>query len=277
MTEAEYRALDAVNFSTLKELGVSPRRYKHKLEHPTEDNAFMARGRGSHCATFEPDAFPLRFVVWQGGRRAGKEWTAFCEAHQDETILTTEEYAQCLGIRDSVHAHPEIAPLLVGGEAEIPLVWTAEVSGVPVPLKARLDYARTDPAPGVLLDLKTTTKGIGDHEVANLIAYRSWHAQLAHYRNGLVTARGVSPDVRCGIIAVESEPPHDCALWWLDEDTMYRGEQLIAWLLKRLVECRAADKWEGAHPKSGTIGLPGWYWQPNEDKKAGNAWLMGEE
>lgn len=268
MTDAEYRALDAVNFSTLKYIAKSPRAYEHAVSNPVEETAPMMKGSAVHCATFEPDSFPTRHAVWHGQRR-GKEWTLFAEANAHLRILTEDEYRECIAIRDAVRSHAEIAPLLVGGEAEVPLVWTDGETGLLC--KGRLDYLQR-----VILDLKVTATGIDEHAFANTIAKRLYHAQLAHYRNGLVAARGAAPDTPCWLIAAQANDEHDVALWKLDEDALYRGEQLVAWMLRRLVECRESGKWDGAHPTGGSIGLPGWFWQPNEDRKAGEGWLMGE-
>lgn len=98
-----YRQLPAVNFSTLKVMGVSPLHYRHAVERPqSEPSDAMILGSATHKAVLEPDEFGEDFVVWTGpklpanfvtyeGRRTGPAWTAFQEAHAGTTILTPKE------------------------------------------------------------------------------------------------------------------------------------------------------------------------------------------
>jgi len=48
---ATYSKLEAVNWSSLKEMRRSPRHYQHRLTAPREDTKAMALGRATHTAT----------------------------------------------------------------------------------------------------------------------------------------------------------------------------------------------------------------------------------
>src|ERR687887_272002 len=98
MTFAEYRAIDAVNWSSLREMLGSPAPYRYRLDHPREDSTTLALGRAVHAAVFEPDRLPLEFAVWKGARRAGKAWDAFRAVHGDDTILKASEYERGLAM-----------------------------------------------------------------------------------------------------------------------------------------------------------------------------------
>ena len=249
MEFAAYREIDAVNWSSLKEMRKSPRHYLHRLHEPKADTAAMRRGRATHTAVFEPDRFPLDYVVWEGDRR-GKAYTAFCEQHPHQTILKADEYATCLAMRDAVRSHPVAGPLLTPpGEAEKVLTWTDEETGLAC--KARLDWWRV----GLLADLKTTAE-IDARRFAATVERMGYHGQAAFYRAGLAANGLDAPPFR--IVAVESAAPHDVAVYLLDDDAHYAGEVLVAELMARVAAGRFSLMWPGMYPEEVQLSLPAW-------------------
>lgn len=256
MTFSEYQAIDAVNFSTLKAGRISALHYRHAVTKPKEDTASMALGRASHCAVFEPDRFPLDYAVFDGDRRQGKAWEAFCAANGGRTILKRDEYQACLAIRDAVRGHAIAGPLLAPpGEAEKVLTWTDEATGLPC--KGRLDWYR----PGLLCDLKTTTD-ISERRFAATVARMGYHGQAAFYRNGLMANGLEAPPMR--LIAVEQTAPHDVAVYTLDDDALYAGEQDVAELLRMVAAGRFSGKWPGQYQDERTLTLPAWAFSKTE-------------
>lgn len=252
----EYRKLDAVNFSTLKEMRRSPMHYRHRLSEEREDSPRLAMGRATHTAVFEPDRFVLDYVIWSGGDRRGNAWAAFCEQHPDQTILKTSEYETCLAMRDAVRSHPVAGPALTPpGEAEKVLVWTDERTGLLC--KGRLDWWR----PGLLADLKTTGE-IEARRFSALVERMGYHAQLSFYRAGLL-ANGLDAPPPC-IIAVEAAAPHDVAVFELDDDAVYAGEVLVADLLSRVAAGRFSGMWPGRYPEKRALSLPAWAFESDD-------------
>ena len=243
-----YCGLNGVNFSTLKRVAKSPLDYYYGLTHERPDTAPMSIGRAVHVAVLEPDTLPLRYAVWDGYRR-GKDWTQFQEANEGREILTATEYARCLAIRDSVRSHPVAGPLLAKGESEVTVQWTDEETGLSC--KARLDHLCGD----ALTDLKTTTD-IGHRAFARTCARYEYHAQMAHYQNGLLATGHDPAPVR--IVAVESEPPHDVAVYLVDEDALYAGADKVAKWLRIVAECQESGLWPGQYPEQVTLDLPPW-------------------
>src|SRR5689334_13632573 len=91
MTFEDYRKIDAVNASSLKEMRKSPKHYLHRLKNPIDDTPRLGLGRATHTAVFEPDRLLLDYAVWEGDRR-GKAYAEFCEVNAERTILKTAEY-----------------------------------------------------------------------------------------------------------------------------------------------------------------------------------------
>ena len=257
MTFAEYLEIEAVNWSTLKEARRSPLHYRHRVENPKEDTTRLALGRATHTAVFEPDRFLLDYALFTGARRAGKEWDECCKANRGKTILKAEEYATCLAMRDAVRSHPVAGPALAPpGEAEKVLTWEDPKTGLPC--KARLDWWRV----GLLSDLKTTVD-VSPRRFGMVAERMGYHGQMAFYRAGLIANGLDAPPPR--IIAVEAAPPHDVAVFRLDDDTLYAGEALVAELLALVAAGRFSGKWPGQCQEEIALELPVWAFPQDED------------
>jgi exodeoxyribonuclease VIII len=247
----EYAKVEAVNWSTLKELRRSPLHYRHRLEVQRKDTARLALGRAAHTAVFEPDRFLLEYACFKGPIRRGKKWEAFKEQHQGETILKLDEYSTCLAIRDAVRSHPAAAEYLRRGKAEQTIQWTHEGTGLAC--KGRVDWiSESKPA---MVDLKTT----GDVETAKFttLSYRmGYHCQGAFYVDGLRQVLG--KELPAVVIAVEAKPPHDVAIYRFSEDAIYAASEEIRLLMETLVACRQVDKWQGRYPDEMPLELPRW-------------------
>lgn len=250
-----YQAVDAVNWSTLRYATQSGIAYRHCLDSATPETDAMRLGRGAHALVFEPDAFEREFVYWFGGRRAGGEWEQFKGAHLTKTILKGEDEDTIEGIARAVHAHPVAGPLLAEGQAECTVTWTDKDTGIAC--KGRMDWL-SDLA---LVDLKTTRDievlAFGRHAAGLL-----YHCQLAFYSMGLF-AHGLKPAVK--IIAVESDPPHDVAVFDLNEDVLWAGEVKVREALRLVKRCREDKRWPGRYAAEVEFALPG-YAFPSEDE-----------
>jgi exodeoxyribonuclease VIII len=267
MTFDDYSKVAAVNWSSLKEARRSPLHYRYRVETPKEDTARLALGRATHTAVFEPDRFLLDFVLWDGGDRRGKAYAAFCEQHPNQTILKAEEYATCLAMRDAVRSHPIAGPALAPpGEAEKVLTWTDQATGLPC--KCRIDWWR----PGLLSDLKTTVD-VSPRRFGPLAERMGYHGQMAFYRAGLVANGLDAPLPR--IIAVEAAAPHDVAVFVVDDDALWAGEQLVAELLALVAAGRFSDQWPGQCPEEVPLPLPAWAFKEDEGDATGLGIVFG--
>lgn len=255
---ADYRALDAVNWSSLKHLRESPLKYLHMLNAQDEDTRYLALGRVTHALVFEPATFERDYVIYEGGDRRGKDWTAFAEAHAGRTIFKPNEIADAIGMANAVKVHPLIAPYLDSGEFEKPVTWIDSGSGLSC--KARLDWWNRGKR--ALLDLKTSTT-IDKFRFGRIAARLGYHCQVAHYYNGLSAQPEQVDEVM--IVAVESSPPYDVAVFVVDDDALYAGQEEVGELLMRLKEHRASGVWPGRYPAKESLLLPEWVFSGDED------------
>lgn len=254
-----YLKRPGVHNTLLKEMKRSPKRYQFRAANPLEDSTTLAFGRASHTAVLEPDRFPIDYAVFPGKRRQGKEWEQFQAANADRTILKMDEYAACLAVRDAVRSHPVAGPLLASGKPEQTITWTDAATGLEC--KGRADWL----SPVALVDLKTTTDIDADRFGA-LAARMGYHAQLAFYRDGL-RANGL--DLPAKIIAVEADEPHDVAVYAIDDDSLYAGEEQYRDALRKVAKCQAAQVWPGRYEQERLLILPSWAFPAEDDVDQG--------
>lgn len=261
---ADYCAIKAEHWTGLKEMQRSPLHYKYRKDNERVDTKAFARGRAGHTAVLEPRRFLLDYAVWDKKndegkvkQRRGKEFDSFAAMCGSKTILTVEEYETALAIGDAVRAHPVAAEVLKGAKHEQSIAWTDEATGLPC--KSRIDAIG-----GWLADLKTTSKGVDPRVFGNAAAKYGYVPQLAMYSDGWLAVTGERPPV-C-IVAVEAEPPYDVAVFEIDEDKLYMGQQIYRGLLEQVAICRQANAWPGRCPESVPLELPAWVYEEDEQE-----------
>lgn len=251
-----YERLQGVRWSALRELRRSAKHYRHRLEEPRKDEGYYRLGRAVHTAVFEPDRLPLDYAIWRGERKVGNEWKAFQAAHTGLTILKVEEYARACAIRDAVRHHPAASRYLAAGAAEQSIQW--EDPGTMTLCKARLDWV----GGGALVDLKTA-RSIDERTFSRTIANLAYHCQLAFYHRGMQT---LGENLRPILIAVESEPPHDVAVYPLHENALYAGSEEVSDLLTQLMRAEEGQTWDrGRYPEEVELDIPAWAYGDDED------------
>lgn len=257
-----YRALPAINWSSLKHMRDSALAYRYRLEAPVEDTPALALGRVTHALVFEPDTFERDYAIWEGGTRRGKDWEEFKAANEGRTIFKPEEIDRSIGMADAVRRHPLVQQYLVGGVFESTLTWRDEDTDLEC--KARPDWIIPDSK--ILLDLKTARSIDGRRFGAAAAAY-GYHCQMAHYAAGVLAVHGWLPK-RVLIVAVETDPPHDVAIFELDADAMWAGKEEVAELMERLRQCIVTDRWPGRYEDEQALQLPAWMFADDEDADA---------
>lgn len=245
MNISSYASLDAVNFSTLKDFALSPRRYQHILSKPRTDTDSMRTGRIDHRAILEPDTL-ADLPIWPGGDRKKAALAAFIAANGEDYVWKPSELEDARALSAAVHAHPTAGPLVrTPGEREKVLVKADPRTGIM--RKARLDKL----CEGLVLEVKTTKQPLSERMIQRQITGYAYHAQMAWY----LDIAGVDAGKW---IFVEQAAPHDvvvvpASLEWIDA-----GRALYRSWLDRLVECRASGKWPGLCDGEMEIEVPSW-------------------
>lgn len=248
----DYASIDALNWSSLKLMADSPLMYQWRQKHPRPDTKALSLGRKAHMAVLEPERYEQDCVrrpdEWDSWRtKASKEWRDEQLAAGRE-VMTDEEADKIELIRNAVYGHEDAMRRLDGTRREESIVWT--VDGVRC--KGRVDAI----APDRLPDLKTT-RNLGTF-VSRDAAALLYHGQLAWYLDGAIKAGACSPDAQAYAIAVETEPPYDCASFVLDDQLLSEGRTLWRYLFDLWMSCRDAGVWPGRYPSETPLHFTRW-------------------
>ena len=238
LSEERYRAIKAVNKSTLWAMNKSPMHYKFACENPTPDTAALKMGRAIHAAVLQPKVFLKEWTVAPEVDRRTKEGKAAYEQFLTEAagkeILSAQDYAEVQAIAAAVHADPSAADLLKGCTTEKPLFWKDEGTGLLC--KCKVDAMK----PGVMIDLKTSTDASTKAFTRDCFKY-GYDVQLAHYLDAIQTISGESPDWY--FIVVEKAAPYAINILKADTGVIDYGTIRRAELLKKLKDCRKERTW----------------------------------
>lgn len=257
-----YQKLDALNWSSLRHMMRSPKHFRAAKRIEREDTDSMRLGRAVHCAVLEPAEFMTRYVTWTGGRRYGKDWDAFQLENANAEILTKDQHETAIRIAAEVRANPLVKPLLVNGRAEQTLTWTDANTGIAC--KARADLITSLEGDLLLVDLKTARTATDLRQFQSAAYEMGYLHQAAFYSRGMVANMG--QPAACIIVAVETSPPFDVAVYELDADALWRVDQEIDQLLARLKECRETNNWPGVFDTRQILALPRWVgWDDEAD------------
>jgi hypothetical protein len=256
MSNAEYHALPSISKSGLDLIHKAPAHYKWRRDNPQETTPAMRLGTLTHTAVLEPERFAAEVMVAPKIDRrtsAGKaEWEAFQLEAEGKELITADEMAKLLSIRDAVHTHPAAFKALFGNPAiEQSIFWTDPTTGVDC--RCRPDCVT---AASVVVDLKTTRDASPDGFAKSIAQYR-YHVQAAFYSDGFRAAFG-EPPRGFVFIAVETEPPHLVGVYVASADMVLRGRAAYEADLATFKACRDADSWPGYSDAPLTLDLPKW-------------------
>lgn len=257
--EPTYRALDAVNFSTLKAVAKSPLHYRHALDAPDEPTDAKRLGSLAHTAILEPERLSAEYAVWPPAewptqRRQGKMWDAFVDLAADKglTIVRREEVELAHGMAAAVRSNHLAKRYLAAGDAEQVLIWRDEPTGILC--KGRLDWISRS-VPHAMIEVKTS-RDVSPFFFEKNFALRAFDVQCAFYCDGYAAITGHTLYPKC--VAVENVRPHDVIVYDLLE-TLEIGRALYREMLDRVAECRKSNKWPGQAPDAERIlRLPPW-------------------
>lgn len=246
VTRAEYDADTGINQSVLKDLikAKSPFHFRHKQLNPDDgDKPHFRLGNAIDLLCSTPHKFKDQFTTWTGGRRAGKEWDKFSEdaAKAGLTVLTQGEVDQVRGMVKGIQRNEEFANIIINSQKQVAVV--SEVDGLRK--KGLLDFF-PDVHSEWIFDLKSSGKGADAATFHKQCFDLGYNLQAAHYLD-LCRAAGMGQLRKFGFLVVETFPPYETAIHWLeidDEETIKGREQLNKAISDYLL-CSRNNHWPG--------------------------------
>jgi exodeoxyribonuclease VIII len=272
MPSEDYHARQALGSSTLKKMMKTTPWHAWKLgldpQRPaSEPSDAMKAGTLCHTAVLEPDTLNARYAVrpegLDGRTKDGKVWLNEQRRFGRE-VITFEQmevaFAQARAVREQL---PEVAELLDGpGHSEVSAFWTREAKlatgeVVEVACKCRPDrVCEVEPRSVVLLDLKTA-KDASDDGFGRAVGNYGYELQAAWYQDGYETAADVLV-MATVLVAVESNYPHACSAYVIDDNGMREAREDIDKLVKRFAMCQRSGVWPAYPSGVRALSLPPW-------------------
>jgi len=162
-------------------------------------------GTLAHTLILEPHQFDSRYAVGPEANRNTKVWTSWAAEQADgKTLLKPSEHEAGLKVARSIERKPNILSLLrAEGPVEASIAWRDPLFGFDC--KGRPDKIAVA-APGMLLDIKTTTD-LSDRALSKTIHNYGYHIQARFYLDGLAEiGHRVERSV---VVWIETAPPHE--------------------------------------------------------------------
>ena len=274
MRDADYQALDAMRFSTLKAGLVSARALRHAIDVPRADSTAFREGRGVHVAVLQPQhaddeliTAPDEHVTNSGalsGRKATLEWLS--GIGRDATVLTARERLRVDGMAAAVASHNGATELLAEcPDREVTAIWYEQLGdGSRIACKARADAA----GEGMLADLKTwRPRGAFSADNFGREVHRfQYHAQLGWYERGFRRAAlqaGIDDPLAnafeaWGWVVVDKRPPFDVLALDADGNMMEVGREMAREAFDVYEAALLSGEWPGINSGRCDVSLPPW-------------------
>jgi hypothetical protein len=235
--------------------------------HPDDPSEAQEVGSAVHVAVLEPERFPSTYAaapkIDKRFKEGKAEWAAFVEENKERIVLTSEEYGQCLALRDAAWSHPMAAGILrAAGKNEVSAVWKDKETGVICKGRQdRLTYLDNWPA---VVDLKTA-RDAARRQFSRAIDQYGYAEQGAYYLGGLDTLHPFEGDRRYVFIVLEKEPPYAVAVYELDVDAIRVATDKVKGYLRQYATCLESGTWPGYGDGLDLISLPPWAFKEEAD------------
>jgi hypothetical protein len=255
-----------VSASMLKTLAESPQKFHAKYiagTLPDDDSDALRFGRWFHLALLEPDEFKARCIVPPKCDRrttVGKQaWAEFCAANPGKEYIDAATFATLIAMQAAVLRHDDAKRLMqMEGKIEHAIRWEDRCWR-----KARPDKI----IDGHIIDVKTVANPSPQGFSAAAGRF-GWALQAAWYLDGVQTIFD-GADFRFLFIAVGKTPPHEVAVYQLDDEPPHNREHLpsdLSWaeqrceeLVTELMARRVTGDWSAGWQKGiCTAPLPAW-------------------
>lgn len=157
----------------------------------------------------------------------------FEESNKDKIILTSKEYDQVVGMRDSVWENPAIRPYLEQLTADrSEVVAINELNGMQC--KAMCDADFSDQ--GLIIDFKTTRQSLGKEFVKDCLWKYGYQYQAAHYCDVFEAKRFL-------FVAIRNFAPFETTVFEMPEEFIGQARLINHQTIDRIKWCIDMNEW----------------------------------
>lgn len=239
-----------ISHTGMKELLRSPAHYHAYLGKGGDRGVTPNFGSAAHMAVLEPEAYARSYVVFEG-RRAGKAFDEFRDAHIDKQILNRDEADRIEGILRSLREFSDF-PVMDAfgiGESEKSIFWRCKETGACCRI-------RTDSLnPFAIFDLKTIDDA-RPTTVLQQIMRSDYDLQAYLYTSGVREFTGES--LPFNFVFVEDKSPHGVWLYTAGASLLASGREKFLRGAKAFTDIERANLLQSYSPAFSIIEAPAW-------------------
>ena len=201
-----------LSYSALCQFKKSPNHLLAYWNKETKTTDAMQFGTIIHKMLLEPETFTDEFAIFEGARRAGKQWQEFKEQNEGKTLIKQQELDDANKIINNALSHPVLTEMMLNKEAtEIRLEWKHKG----VDFKGFADLLTTFNGRKCVVDIKTTFDA--GRRFERDLYYNDYKMQLAMYQDQY------DKDTDAYIVAIETATPFNIQVYKLDDSLLFKG------------------------------------------------------
>jgi len=254
-----------------------------------EETNAMRMGSGAHALLLEPDQFEERFCVMPDfhlhrlnmreaknkgetdeDRRTDSKATKFYKKqvalfvadNPDKTILTREQYDQCLRAIEAIWDRPKMRELVESSAKEVTIY--GEICGVDC--KSRLDLLSSYPHKLKIGDLKNTVS-VHKRDFGKTFMRLRYDFKLAFYRDMVRQNVENSGNIEVELITQELSGDFDNALVSVPAIVLDNAWDKVVEVIQEYKRCRETDRWPGVDKGEEyyELDIPNWAMDGDEE------------
>lgn len=249
----KYKAIDAVNSSSLAALDRSLFHWWYLRQHPQPSTRSLEFGSAYHALILEPDEFAKTYERNPYGNWRTKEAREFRDLLEEQGRIAISDnpnssspweggdWHSLQQMQVNLNDHVWATELL-NGRREVTIVWEDPDFGILC--KGRIDCVNDDK--NFLVDLKSTRDASPNEFRLSVFKWR-YHAQGAFYLDGWEDLNGGLQANGFIFVASEKVPPFETACYSLAPDFVKQGREWYKERLARLQEPLDRDEFESYH------------------------------
>ncbi len=199
-----------------------------------ERKAHFLEGEFTHALIYEPETIPVRFAVYSGLVKRGKQFDAFKAEHPQKEILSAAQVLRCERWVKAYKALPIAVKMLEGTISEHTM--TGEIMGVKV--KARTDAINI--AEGYISDVKTTSMPSGTDFFKVTVEEYAYQLSAALYCEIARQTYNKNFDFYWTVL---SKNDNGCEIYQAKPSTLARGTALYTQALLLYKHCLSTGIW----------------------------------
>jgi hypothetical protein len=197
-------------------------------------NAAFEEGGLTHSLILEPHLVDTEYAFWDGMRKVGPEWQAFCLQNKGKVCLSSPQKSRCLSFLRAYQGRKEAIELIKGGESEFSVCQTVK----DIQMKVRADYINIDK--GYIVDVKTSGMPVDLDSFKMTIDQYKYELSAAMYLTVVEQFYGKPFDFYFIVIGKKDLL---CEVYKVSKFTRLAGQKLLDKAIETYKMCLSTGKW----------------------------------